>query len=90
LDEALKKGVPEIFKTDQGMKHSIDGRGRALDNVFCEHLWRSVKYEEVYQKDYKDILEARKALDDYFVYYNTQRPHAALGYRFPIEIHTAV
>jgi putative transposase len=82
LEEALKEGTPEIFNTDQGaqftsktyvefvhshgMKQSMDGRGRALDNVFCERLWRSVKCEEVYQKEYEDLKEARKGLEEYF------------------------
>lgn len=99
LLEALKKGHPRIFNTDQGaqftcigftsllegegIKISMDGRGRALDNVFVERLWRSVKQEEVYPKDYQDGLEAHRGLERYFVFYNTTRPHMSLGYKTP-------
>ena len=83
LLKALKHGVPEIFNTDQGaqftskdfidillshgIKPSMDGRGRALDNVFVERLWKSVKYEDIYIKDYCDGLELHKGLDTYFM-----------------------
>jgi len=105
LDEALKQGRPEIFNTDQGaqftsedftkavkdagMKISMDGRGRALDNVFVERLWRTVKYEEVYPGDYGDGREAYAGLARYFPFYNLERPHQSLGYRTPYEVHTA-
>jgi putative transposase len=96
-------GRPQIFNTDQGaqftskefvqavlgrnIRFSMDGRGRALDNVFVERLWRSVKYEDVYLHDYQSVLEARAGLANYFQYYNTQRLHQALGYKTPYEVH---
>lgn len=97
--EAFEKGMPLIFNTDQGaqftstnftglleehgVKISMDGRGRALDNVFVERLWRSVKQEEVYIKDYKDGIDAFEGLQKYFVFYNKSRPHQSLGYKTP-------
>jgi putative transposase len=94
---------PEIFNTDQGPQFtssdftgtleeagisiSMDGRGRALDNVFVERLWRSVKYEEVYLKDYGDVAEARENLRRYFEFYNRERLHQALGYRTPEAVY---
>jgi len=103
LREALRTGRPEIFNTDQGSQFtsrewigelhksgvaiSMDGRGRAFDNIFTERLWRSVKYEDVYLKDYGAVEEARRGLGDYFEFYNTNRPHEALGYRPPAEVH---
>ena len=94
---------PEIFNTDQGgqftrsdftglLKHegiqiSMDGRGRALDNVFVERLWRTVKYEEVYLKDYTTVREARQGLGEYFTFYNHQRLHQALGYQTPAAVY---
>ena len=105
LERALEKGLPEIFNTDQGsqftsveftervleagMRMSMDGRGRALDNVFVERLWRSVKYEEVYLKDYQSGAEAVAGLGSYLKYYNEERPHQGLGYRTPWEVHYA-
>jgi len=96
-------GRPKIFNTDQGVqftskefvqavlgrniRFSMDGRGRALDNVFVERLWRSVKYENVYLQDYQSVSEARAGLADYFQYYNTERLHQALGYKTPQEVH---
>ena len=68
------------------MKISMDGRGRYQDNILIERLWRTVKYEEVYLKAYANSLEARKALREYFRFYNHQRPHQALGYRTPAEV----
>jgi putative transposase len=65
----------------------MDSRGRAFDNIFVERLWRTVKYEEVYLKDYLDPWEAQNSLDDYFNFYNTERPHQALGYRTPYEVY---
>ena len=64
----------------------MDGKGRYLDNLFIERLWRTVKYEEVYLKAYESVREARKGLGDYFQFYNTQRPHHGLGYRTPIQL----
>jgi putative transposase len=103
LDEALGRGRPEIFNSDQGAQFtataftgrleqrgiaiSMDGRGRALDNVFIERLWRSVKYEEVYLKDYHDGWEAEASLGEYFRFYCHQRVHQALGYRTPAEVY---
>jgi len=102
LQEALRKGRPEIFNTDQGaqftseaftrllqqhgVRVSMDGKGRYSDNLFIERLWRTVKYEEVYLKAYQDGIEARIGLGNYFRFYNTERPHQALGYRTPGEV----
>jgi len=99
----LKYGCPEIFNTDQGsqftsddftealssrgIKISMDGRGRWIDNVFVERLWRSVKYEEVYLKAYDSISEARKGLGDYFEFYNSRRRHQGLDDRTPDEVY---
>jgi putative transposase len=96
-------GTPEIFNTDQGcqftstaftdvlklhdIKISMDGRGRALDNIFVERLWRSLKYEDVYLKCYTNVLALIAGLTEYFLFYNTERPHQALGYRTPDEIY---
>ena len=103
LEEALREGTPEIFNTDQGVQFtskefteileqkgiaiSMDGKGRALDNIFVERLWRSVKYEEVYLKDYKTVQEAREGLGNYFEYYNFKRTHQSLEYKKPYEVH---
>lgn len=103
LDEALTQSQPEIFNSDQGSQFtataftsrlekcgvaiSMDGRGRALDNVFVERLWRSVKYEEVYLKDYADGWEAQQSLTRYFEFYCQRRIHQALGYRTPAEVY---
>jgi putative transposase len=103
LDQALGHGHPEIFNTDQGVQFtsqaftarlkeggiriSMDGRGRALDNVFVERLWRTVKYEEVYLRDYQTVWEARHGLAHYFVFYNEARLHQALGYRPPAAVY---
>ena len=65
----------------------MDGRGRALDNVFVEHLWRSLKYEEVYLKDYESVLAAVAGLDAYFAFYNDERLRQSLGYRTPGAVH---
>ena len=106
LERALATGRPEIFNTDQGAQFTSDaftsllrtagvqismaGRGRALDNVFVERLWRSVKYEEVYLKDYGSVPEARAGLGAYFAFYNHERPHPALAYRTPAEVYGEV
>jgi putative transposase len=103
LETALADGTPEVFNTDQGAQFtasvftdrvvaagaqvSMDGRGRALDNVFVERLWRSVKYEEVYLHDYGTVPNARAALGRYFQFYNHERPHQALAYRTPAEVY---
>ena len=102
LEEALTKGRPEVFNTDQGsqftsleftqvlqehgVRISMDGKGRYQDNIFVERLWRTVKYEEVYLKAYASVLEAQKGLADYFRFCNGLRPHQALGYRTPAEV----
>ena len=102
LREALSRGKPEVFNTDQGgqftgeaftglleqhgVKISMDGKGRYSDNIFVERLWRTVKYEEVYLKAYSGGREAKAGIEDYFHFYNTQRPHQALGYRTPAEV----
>jgi putative transposase len=103
LERALETGYPEIFNTDQGsqftsneftgilkgkeIKISMDGRGRALDNIFVERLWRSVKYEEVYIKSYQAVIDAKEGLERYFPFYNKERPHQSLGYKTPHEVH---
>jgi putative transposase len=103
LRKALRISKPEIFNTDQGpqftcedftrclldegIQVSMDGRGRVYDNIFIERLWRSVKYEEVYLHDYQTVPAARAHLSDYFGFYNTERPHEALGYRTPHEVY---
>lgn len=102
LEQALARGTPEIFNTDQGSQFtseaftkvlldkrvaiSMDGRGRALDNVFIERLWWTVKYEEVYLKDYADGWALHDGLDNYFEYYNGERKHSALDKRTPGEV----
>ena len=102
LKEALSKGQPEIFNTDQGsqftseafsglllergIKVSMDGKGRYLDNIFVERLWRSVKYEEVYLKAYRNGSEARRGIDAYLELYNRERPHQSLGYQTPAQV----
>lgn len=103
VEEALKQGVPEVFNTDQGCQFtsreftgvlkragvfiSMDGRGRALDNVFVERLWRTVKYEDIYPKNYQTLAEARLGLEAYFRFYNEKRLHQSLGYRTPKDVH---
>ena len=103
LDAALEGGRPEIFNTDQGCQFtaraftgrlkeegvaiSMDGRGRALDNVFVERLWRSLKYEEVYLKSYRSVREMESGLEGWFAFYNHERPHQSLDYRTPAEIY---
>ena len=103
LHQALQRGRPEIFNTDQGVQFtalaftscleeaqiriSMDGRGRALDNIFTERLWRSVKYEDIYLKDYALVPDLYAGLDSYFRFYNDERPHQSLNYRTPAEVH---
>jgi putative transposase len=103
LQQALKLGKPEIFNTDQGsqftsneftgvlasndIKISMDGKGRALDNIFIERLWRSVKYENVYINGYREMLAAELGIGKYFDFYNTERPHQSLSYLTPWEVH---
>jgi putative transposase len=96
-------GRPEIFNSDQGSQFtsqefiqrlvarqisiSMDGRGRALDNVFVERLWRSVKYENVYLKGYETMQQAQEGLKEYFDYYNNDRLHRSLGYQRPSDVY---
>ena len=103
LDWALQTGCPEIFNTDQGSQFtseaftsrllstgvliSMDGRGRAIDNVFVERLWRTVKYEEVYLKDYASVPEVTENLRTYFLFYNQERSHQSLGYQTPAAVY---
>ena len=103
LDKALRKGKPEIFNTDQGsqftskifsetirgneIKMSMDSKGRALDNIFIERLWRSLKYEDIYLKDYRSFSELREGLNNYFDFYNNKRIHQSLNYKTPAEIY---
>lgn len=105
LQEALSMAQPEIFNTDQGsqftcdeftgmleqngIRISMDGKGSYNDNLFIERLWRTVKYEEVYLKAYRDGREAKAELAAYFNFYNNQRPHQGLGYRTPAEVYNA-
>ena len=92
-------GTPEIFNTDQGcqftsmdftdvllgrgIKISMDGKGRYLDNIFVERLWRSLKHEEVYLNAYDSVQDARAGIAAYFEFFNDERPHYALGYQTP-------
>lgn len=103
LDRALWLAEPEIFNSDQGSQFtsqsftqlllergiqiSWDGRGRAFDNIFVERLWRSVKYEEVYLKEYRSVGEAIDGLGRYFEFYNRERLHQSLGYKTPEAVY---
>jgi putative transposase len=106
LERGLSRRRPEIFNTDQGVqftsyrfverlesggvKISMDGKGRALDNVFVERLWRSVKYEEIYPRGYTCLKDVRDGLKRYFKFYNESRPHQGLDYRTPAEVYFGV
>ena len=103
LEKALDLSTPTIFNTDQGaqftsnaftqvlldkgIKISMDGRGRALDNIFVERLWRTVKYENIYMNEYKTVPELRSGLKRYFKFYNQERLHQSLDYKTPSEVH---
>jgi putative transposase len=103
LEEALSKRKPEIFNSDQGsqftsndfvsvlqnrnIKISMDGRGRAMDNIMIERLWRSVKYEEVYLKDYQFVKDVFRGISWYFKFYNNERIHQSLGYQPPATLY---
>jgi putative transposase len=103
LEEALRSGCPEVFNTDQGVQFtaeaftgrllsagvavSMDGRGRALDNVFVERLWRTVKYEDIYIRGYETVTELLQGLMRYFVFYNQERLHQSLGYETPAVVY---
>jgi putative transposase len=103
LEKAFCFGKPRIFNSDQGsqftsdafqsriqqakVSQSWDGRGRVFDNIFIERLWRTVKYEEVYLKDYQSVIDAESGLSQYFDFYNQERLHQSLGYMTPQEVH---
>ena len=103
LERALEKGYPEIFNSDQGsqftskdftdellsrsVRISMDGRGRVFDNIFIERLWRSLKYEEIYLKEYATVLEAIENIGNYFRFYNGERFHQSLDYKTPQEVY---
>ncbi len=103
LKRALRRGRPEVFNSDQGSQFtsekftgeleahgvavSMDGRGRCLDNIFIERLWRSLKYEEVYLRDYRLVPEAHAGIARWFQFYNHERPHQSLGYRTPAGVY---
>ncbi len=103
LDEALTTATPEISNTDQGshftsaaflerlqtkeVRISMDGRGRCMDNIFTERLWRTVKYEDVFLKSYQNLQEAQAGLTEYFQFYNHERPHQSLDYRTPAAVY---
>lgn len=102
VERALAGVVPEIVNSDQGshfssprytellkghaVKISMDGKGRALDNIFPERLWRTVKYENISFQDYQSPREARQGIREYLTYYNQQRPHQSLNYSTPAEV----
>jgi putative transposase len=103
LKESFKTSIPEIANSDQGSQFtgkaytstllaanvaiSMDGRNRALDNIFTERLWRTVKYENIYICEYESPRQLRAGLNDYFIHYNHHRPHQSLGYRTPAQIY---
>lgn len=103
LSRSLCRRRPEVFNTDQGVQFtsksfikrlerhgvriSMDGKGRALDNIFVERLWRSVKYEEIYPRGYTNLKEVKRGLAEYFLFYNRERPHQSLKYQTPAEIY---
>ena len=103
LEESLSPTKPEIFNSDQGVQFtsmaftsvleshdiaiSMDGRGRALDNVFIERLWRTIQYEDIYLKDYEDVDELYEGLTSHLAFYDRERPHQALDYRTPNEVY---
>jgi putative transposase len=105
LEEALQQGKPEVFNTDQGVQFtaasftgrlvqagvavSMDGKGRCLDNVFVERLWRSVKYEDIYPGCYETVPQLQEGLARYFPFYNEERPHQSLDYRTPRQVYEA-
>lgn len=103
VEQALAQQCPQIWNSDQGshftspqyihrlldadVQISMDGKGRALDNIFTERLWRTIKYEEVYLHDYLSPKEAHQGLASYFLFYNQRRPHQSLGYLTPSEVY---
>lgn len=105
LRSGMDRVLPEIHNSDQGSQFtseeytailadhniaiSMDGRGRCMDNIFTERLWRTVKYEDVYLQHYQTINEARAGLTDYFAFYNNKRPHQSLAYKTPAQVYFA-
>ena len=103
LEDALEQAVPDIFNTDQGsqftsseftgrieeagIRMSMDGRGRFLDNIFIERLWRSLKYEDIYLKDYETVPALIDGVDTYFTFYNHERPHQSFDYQIPADVY---
>jgi putative transposase len=103
LEQAFTHGCPAIFNSDQGCQFtsaaftsrleaaevqiSMDGRGRVFDNIFIERLWRTVKYEDIYLHDYRNGVDLERGVTTYFQFYNTDRPHQALDYRTPEQVH---
>jgi putative transposase len=103
VDRALLQTRPVIWNSDQGshftsplyiekllaagVQISMDGKGRAIDNIFTERLWRTIKYEEVYLNDYTSPREARRSIEQYLTFYNNERPHQSLGYRPPAQVY---
>lgn len=103
LEKAFIIGIPEIFNSDQGSQFtsldfvskleqnniqiSMDGKGRVIDNIFTERLWRTLKYEEVYIRDYQSVSEARQGISNYMNFYNVERPHQSLNDRTPAEMY---
>lgn len=103
VTRALDKQIPEIVNSDQGSQYtsedfteavtgsgalmSMDGRGRAFDNIFTERFWRSLKYEDIYLKDYESVREAKNGIEEYINFYNTDRPHQSLGERTPADVY---
>lgn len=106
LEDALRGGRPEVFNTDQGVQFtaeaftgrlesagvavSMDGRGRALDNVFVERLWRTVKYENIYIQSYESVPELQRGMRSYFGFYNEDRLHASLEYQTPGAVYRGI
>ena len=106
LERSLVRGCPGIFNSDQGAQFtsedftgsllnrdiqiSMDGRGRAMDNIFIERLWRTVKYEDIYLHDYHTMQEAYEGIRKYFEFYNNERQHQSLGYKTPKEVYTGI
>ena len=103
MKRALRRRRPEVFNSDQGSQFtsekftgeletrgvtvSMDGRGRCFDNIFIERLWRSLKYEEVYVREYASVPEARTGIGDWIQFYNHERPHQSLDYRTPAGLY---
>jgi putative transposase len=103
VEQALQRATPQIWTTDQGsqftspqlpgrleaagVRISMDGKGRAYDNIFTERLWRSLTYEEIYLADYGSPRAARQGIGQYFQFYNTERPHQARAYRRPVDVY---